>query len=159
MPLKFNSFRIFFCCTCIVIATLICLAACSQALQVRLFNNTTDPITLHVTTLHGFLSREEDIVVGSGLAAQFDYPGRILRMSAAGCELRYSFPSTFQGYPILRQTSYSVAVQAQLEPNLLMYLVSPDAKTVSDVRLSESIQVQGFPLQPSSRICSDGPKT
>jgi hypothetical protein len=154
-----NRLRMHFRCTCIPVATMICVAACSQALQVRLFNNTRDPITLHVTTLHGFLEREKDIVVGSGLSAQFDYPGGTLRMMASGCEFTYSLPNTFQGYPIPRKTSYGVAVQAQLEPDLVLYLVPYDAKTVSDVKLSDSLQVQGFPLRPSSRTCPHGPDT
>jgi hypothetical protein len=56
------------------------------------------------------------------------------------------------GYPLNTQ---GIAVQAQLEPDLTMYWVPPDAKVVSDVKLSRSLQAEGFPLRPTSLTCSD----
>lgn len=131
----------------------------SQSLKLRVFNNTGGAITLHVTVLSGIATRWKAIAVGSGgLSAQFDYyhhNRRPFRISAAGCEITYSFPLNLTGYPL--GYTYGVPVQAQLEPDLTIYLVPFDAKTVSDVRLLGSLQVQGFPLQPTSRTCSGSP--
>ncbi len=144
------------------IATLICITACSQSPKLRVFNNTGGAIALHVTVLSGIATRWKAIEVGSGgLSAQFDYyhhNRRPFRISAAGCEITYSFPLNLTGFPLGSYT-YGVPVQAQLEPDLTIFLVPFDAKTVSDVRLSGSLQVEGFPLRPTSRTCSDGPKT
>jgi hypothetical protein len=137
---------------CVGLATLICVTACSQALQLTLFNNTRDSITIHLIPRHGF-RKERNIAIGSHLSARFDYPGRSLHMSAAGCELTYIVPQTLQGYPFPRQ-SYNVPVQAQVEPDLAIYLVPFDTKSISDVRRFEALQIRGFPLRPSLRSCS-----
>lgn len=158
MPLKFHSFRISFRCACIFITALTCITACSRPLQLRVFNNTGGSILLHVTVGSGFATTSKDILVGSGgLSAQFDYYYRYrgpFRISVAGCEVTYSLPLHLLGYPLPYR--YDATVQVQLEPDLAMYLVPFDSKTVSDVRLAA--QVQGFPLRPISRDCSDGPK-
>jgi hypothetical protein len=137
---------------------LTCVMACSRPLQVRVFNNTGGSIAIHVTAGSGFATTQKDIVVASGgLSPQFDYYYRYrgpFRISAAGCEIAYSLPLHLQGYAL--PNTYDVPVQVQIEPDLTIYLVRFDAKTVSDVRLSA--QVQGFPLRPTSRTCSDGSK-
>jgi hypothetical protein len=144
-------------CTCVALVTLICVTACSQALQVRLFNNTGYSIVLHVTAGNGFLRTEKDIVVANGLSDRFDYPGAVtmtLSISVPSCEqVTYSFPKTLQGYPWPRTSSSDTTLPVQLEPDLAIYLAPPNAMTVTDVKLSESLQVQGFPLRPSSRTC------
>ncbi len=135
--------------------TSVVIVACSQALQVTLFNDTSDPITLHVTMGYGLVQKHRNIVIGSQLPARFDYRNRLLHMSAAGCELTYMLPHTLQGYPFPRYASDNFSVKAQIEPDLAIYLVPPDTKAVANVGLYASLQVQGFPLRPSSRTCRD----
>jgi hypothetical protein len=147
-------------CLLLGVATSVGLAACSKALQLRLFNNTKDPITIHLTTLHGFRKEEKNIVIGSHLSAQFDYQSGTLRVSAAGCEITYLLPQDLRGYPFPRASHNIPAVEAQLESDMAIYLVPPDTRTVSNVGLLASLQVQGFPMRPSSRSCPDlEPKT
>jgi hypothetical protein len=138
---------------CVGFASLICCTACSQALQLMLFNNTSSAIEVHLLG--------KNVAIGPGSSARFKYPATneewTLRLSASGCELTY-LPPHYPKYPF-GPHPYNVPLKAQVEPDLAIFLVPPDTKAVSDVSLSASLQVQGFPLRPSSRTCPHGPNT
>jgi hypothetical protein len=138
---------------CLGIAALICITACSQPLELLLFNNTPNPIDVHLL--------RKNIAIGPGASARFKYPATneewTLRLSAAGCEVTY-LPPHYPKYPF-GPHPYNVPLKAQVEPDLVIYLVPPDTKAVSEVSLSASLQAEGFPLRPSSRACSHGPNT
>jgi hypothetical protein len=131
---------------CLGIAILGCVAACSEQLELMLFNNSSGPIQVHL--------RERNIAIGAGSSARFKYPPTreewALRLSASGCELTY-LPPHYPEYPF-RPGSYN-NIKAQIEPDLSIHLVTPRTVSVSDVSLSASLQTRGFPLRPSSRAC------
>jgi hypothetical protein len=139
-------------CLCLGAVIALLFDACSRPLQLRLFNNTMDTVIIHLTTLHGFRKKELNIVVGSHLSAQFDYQSRTLSVSTGGCELIYPLPQNLHDYPFPRK-SYNIPVQAQLNPDLAIYLLPPDVKSISDVGLFASLQLEGFPLRPNMRTC------
>ena len=132
---------------CLAFATLICIAACSQSLELMLFNNTAGPIVVHLWN--------KNLTIGAGSAVRFKYPATneqwTLRLSAAGCEVTFLSPHDPK-YPV--RPGYNYPVKAQVEPDLLVYLVPPETKVVADVSLSKSLQTEGFPLRPSTRTCT-----
>jgi len=137
-------------CACVGIV-MGCVSACSKGLEITLFNNTSDPITVHSFTQH-FVRRERKIRIGSQMSARFNYPSRELFISVGGCEVRYALPLTLHGYPFPRDT-YNILLQAQLQPDLAIYLLPPRATAVvSDVGAA-SLHVDGFPLRPGSPAC------
>ena len=145
--------------TCVGMIILGCISACSKGLEINLFNNTSGPITVHSFTQH-FVQRERQLLIGSQMSARFNYPSRELLISVGGCEVRYALPLTLHGYPFPRDT-YNVPVQAQLQPDLAIYLLPPGIGTtaaVSDIGAA-SLHVDGFPLRPSSSGCPDRPRT
>jgi hypothetical protein len=72
------------------IATLICIAACSQPLELMLVNNTSSSIEVHLL--------KKSISIATASSARFKYPATneewTLRLSASGCELTYLPPSS-----------------------------------------------------------------
>ncbi len=59
------------------LATLVCITACSQSLELMLYNNASGPVEVHLSG--------KDILIGAGLSARFKYPATseewTLRMS------------------------------------------------------------------------------
>jgi hypothetical protein len=135
------------------LATLACVTACSQPLELLLFNNTSGPIEIHLLG--------KNIAIGPNSSARFKYPATgeewTLRLSASGCNLTY-LPPHYPKYPF-GPHPYNVPLKAQVEPDLMIYLVPPDTKAVSDVSLFASLQTQGFPLPANARACFHGPDT
>jgi len=135
------------------IATLICIAACSQPLELMLVNNTSSSIEVHLL--------KKSISIATASSARFKYPATneewTLRLSASGCELTY-LPPHYPKYPF-GPHPYNALLKAQIQPDLVIYLVPPDKKAVSDVSLFASLQTQGFPLRPSSHTCPHRPNT
>jgi len=139
------------------VAALTGIAACSKPTQLMLFNNTDAPIKVYLAPRYAW--SKKDITIASGMSARFDYPatseGWALRLSASGCEATYSVPHYLKAYPFPPQSyegSPDKSVKVQIEPDLAVHLIPPSATAIVNVG-SASLQVQGFPLRPSSRSC------
>lgn len=123
------------------------LGGCSVKLRVDLFNNTGALVTL--------LTDDKNIVVGSGLFKEFNYPGEaqkwMLKLSTAGCEYTYQVPRALDHYPWTPGSNGPL--KAQVERDLSIYLLPPSATEAAPVAGFDSLQQDGFPLHPVSKSC------
>src|SRR6266481_8263095 len=78
-----------------VLLTTLALAGCSLKLQVALFNDAGEAVTVKM--------EGANIAIESGWSGQFDYPGDgqnwMLHVSTATCDYAYQVPKTFEHYP------------------------------------------------------------
>ena len=92
----------------LVIATPICIAACSQPLELMLLNNTSSQIEVHLL--------KKNISIATGSSARFKYPATneewTLRLSESGCELTY-LPPHYPKYPF-GPHPHNVPLKAQI---------------------------------------------
>jgi len=132
------------------LAMLTMVSACSLKLKILLFNNTRDPVAVHLW--------KRVVVIAPGKSARFNYPEpnewtlRTLRISTAGCDVSYVVPSDLQHIPWPPPGHYS-PLKAQLEPDLTIFLLPWQTESITSVASLGSAQFDGFPLQPKSRSC------
>lgn len=123
------------------------LNGCSLKLQIALFNNTGESIAIQLGA-QGVDVRQLGFV-------KFDYPGEaqswVLHLSAGKCDYVYRVPSSLAHYPVASESTGVVKVQ--LERNFGMFLLPPDASGVADVSNLNTLQKDGFPLQPIDKAC------
>jgi hypothetical protein len=131
----------------IVAAVAIALSACSKFLDVRLFNNTGEPMTLRSGSGSVAIDRQ-----GSG---QLRYPGPNegwkAQVVTARCEYEYVVPQRFDHYPWPWDSSKPLKVQ--VEKDFSIHLLSPDTESVVSVAGLSTFQQDGFPLKPSASKC------
>jgi len=131
----------------IVLFTAPVLAGCSLKLQVALFNDAGEAMTVK---LEG-----KSVVIEPGRSGEFDYPGDrqnwTLHLSVAACDYTYQVPRTLDHYPSSPGTNGPL--KAQVERDFSIYLLPPSATTVASVAGLGSLQQDGFPLHPVSKNC------
>ena len=123
------------------------LAGCSLKLQVALFNNADQALTVKM--------EGTNVVVEPSRSGEFDYPGDEqhwqLHLSTASCDYVYQVPRTLDHYPASPDSNEPL--KAQVESDLGIYLLPPSATNVVSVAALASLQQDGFPLHPTSKIC------
>ena len=131
----------------VILLTGIVLVGCSLKLQVALFNNTGERVTVR--------TESKIIAIDAGQSAQFDYPGEeqnwTLQLSTAACDYAYHVPKTLDHYP--RPSVSNGLLKAQVEGNFGVYLLPPTATVPASIAGLESLQQDGFPLRPTSSNC------
>jgi len=127
------------------LATLTMVSGCELKLKMLLFNNTSNPVTVHLW--------KRTVVIAPGKSARFNYPEpKTLRISTAGCNVSYAVPSTLQ-HPPWPPPGHRSPLKVQLEPDLAIFLLPWQTKSIENVTSFGSMQLDGFPLQPTSRSC------
>lgn len=128
------------------VATLL-LVACSLKLDVTLFNNTSKELLVR--------PEDSEIALKTGGAATFYYPGEAQRWTfnlvTSQCEYVYQVPKTLEHYPW--PAGSRTALKAQVEPDLSIHLLPPEANGVGVVGGYAALQQDGFPLHPISSSC------
>lgn len=124
------------------------LTACSLYLQIALFNNSGEAITVELW--------HENIAVRPAQFAQFKYPGQNenwqVHIATATCDYIYQVPQ--EGLDKIRpEGHYSDPLPLQLEKDFDIYVLPPDAKSIVPVAALGAMQRAGFPLHPISKTC------
>jgi len=131
----------------IVLLTAVGVGGCSERLQLLLFNNTTNEVTVQ--------ARGESAVIGLRRSAKFEYPQSgenwTLRLATADCDYEYQVPKTLEHYPW--SPGSNGPLKAQVEKEFDIYLLPPTATEVRSVSELGSLQQDGFPLHPIAKIC------
>lgn len=129
-----------------LLAVMAALHGCSLKLQIALFNNVGELLTVRLNN--------KNMAVESGRFAQFDYPGDaqmwMIRLGVAKCEYVYQLPKTLDHYP---RSSGSQGLKAQIEKDFAIFLLPPQTTTVGSVANFGNLQQDGFPLHPVSKTC------
>lgn len=138
--------------------------ACSFSASVVLLNNTQDDIDVTIREAGG------DRHVSGKLKAGTDQHlsssgtsggGWEVEIASANCVWTYAVPvarpSSYPEYRDVAGTSPREAsyVRVQFEQDRRIYLVPPYTKEPADVTLLSDYQVDGFPLQPATVLCTD----
>lgn len=125
---------------------LIALAACSQAMDVTLFDNTGVPISINSGS---------QSVLAPGRSKDFHYPeGSVnwaLLITAGSCDYLYQMPRSLEHWPW--PLDYKTNPTVQVERDFSIWAVPPGAAGVADVSGLAAQQVDGFPLHPVSKTC------
>lgn len=131
----------------ILFLTSVALVGCSLKLQVALFNNAGEAVTVK---MGGTI-----ITIEPDRYAQFDYPGEeqswTLHLSTARCDYVYQVPRTLEHYP--STPGQNGPLKVQMDRDLNIYLLPPSATVVTSVAGVRSLQQDGFPLHPMSKNC------
>lgn len=124
------------------------LIGCSYKLQLALFNNTGAVMSVHLGA--------KVLVAQAGESIQFDYPESaqawMVRLSVEGCAFSYEMPKTLEHYPWVKNGQGPL--KAQLERDMLIYILMPTATGIQPITGLGNIQQDGFPLRPAARDCS-----
>ncbi|MBN9557193.1 MAG: hypothetical protein J0I26_06635 [Alphaproteobacteria bacterium] len=131
----------------ILFLTSVALVGCSLKLQVALFNDAGEAVTVKM--------EGKSVAIEPGQSGQFDYPGDeqnwMLRLSTATCDYVYQAPKTLEHYPL--PSGSDAPLKAQVEGDFSIYLLPPSATAVAAVAGVRSLQQDGFPLHPMSKSC------
>ena len=118
------------------------IASCSLNLKIEVFNNSNSSLTL--------ITDNKRFAVEPGNSAQFVYPriadNHSFDVSIRDCVYRYSVPQSPEGY--YDYEGFDGVVLVQLEENLALYLVPPNARPPIEVDSLDRWQVNGFPISP-----------
>jgi hypothetical protein len=129
------------------IISTVALACCSLKLQLALFNDTGEIVTVKM--------EGKSIAIGPGRSGEFDYPGDeqnwTLRLSTAACDYAYQVPRTLEHYP--SSLGSDRPLKAEVERDFSIHLLPPSATAVGSVAELGSLQQDGFPLHPVSKSC------
>lgn len=121
--------------------------ACSLKLQVALFNNAEEAMTIR--------TENGSVIVGPELSRQIDYPGESqgwgLRLSTARCDYVYFVPKTLEHYPWSGDSNNVLKVQ--VERDMSLYLLPPSSKNIMPIDGLQALQQDGFPLRPVETEC------
>ena len=133
-----------------LLPALICplvLAACSLRLEISLFNDSGEAITIALW--------HKDLPIEPGQFGVFDYPGPNengqVHISAGRCSYIYEVPQG--GLPHLRNAGNDGPLNLQVEKDFAIYVLPPDAGSVVSTAELSAFQKDGFPLHPTSKIC------
>lgn len=131
----------------LTLLTSVVLAGCSLKLQVALFNDAGEAVTVKM--------EGANIAIESGRSGQFDYPGDeqnwMLHLSTATCDYAYQVPKILEHYPL--SSGSNGPLKAQVERDFSIYLLPPAATAIASVAGLGSLQQDGFPLHPVSKNC------
>lgn len=124
-------------------------SSCSLKLQVAVFNNTGDELTVVIG--------RDSALVPLRASSRMSYPvnaqKRQMRLKLRGCWLTYALPEAAESYAT--QSGFAGAVALQVEPDERIILLAPDASQVVDVGSNKQAQIATFPLSPLERTCSE----
>lgn len=124
------------------------LAGCSYRLQIALFNNTSEPISVQLES--------NRLVAESGQFVLFDYPGDTqawaIRLSVADCVYTYQAPKSLEHYPWSRP-NHEMPLKVQLDKDLGLYPLPPSAAGVQPISDLGALLQDGFSLHPISKSC------
>ena len=122
------------------------LASCEHVLDMVLFNNAGEPITVNAGP---------GSFIAPGQSTHFHYPRSetnwTLLISAGACDYLYQAPKSLEHYPW--PIDYKTDPTVQLERDFSIWAVPPDAAGTSDVSGLAPQQKDGFPLHPVARNC------
>jgi hypothetical protein len=125
----------------------VALISCSLKLQVDLFDNGGEDVTVK--------TGDTNLAIKPGRFAQFDYPGNeqnwMLHLSTATCDYIYEVPKTLEHYPW--SIGSNGPLKVQVEADFSIYLLPPSAMAITSVAGLGSLQQDGFPLRPTSKNC------
>ena len=131
--------------TCMAIALL---GGCSVKLQIALFNNAGEPITV--------VQGNKVFVIDAGKSYQFDYPADAenwsVYLDTAQCRYVYEVPRTFDHIERSPPGEHT-PLKVQLEKDFTIFLLPRSASAIGAVSSLGRIQVDGFPLHPASKKC------
>lgn len=123
------------------------LASCSSRLEIVLFNNAGETVTVHTP--------DTNLSISSGQSIRFDYPSENeswrIRLSVGECTYTYAAPRTLEHYPWAHGSRNEL--RAQLEKDFSLILLPPGTTEVTPADKVASLQQDGFPLQPASQDC------
>jgi hypothetical protein len=131
----------------LVIFALLPLTSCSLALQIALFNNSGEDVTIELW--------HENIALKPAQSAQFKYPGASeswqIHLSTTECRYEYAVP---QGYlPHIRNADSYGPLKVELEKDFAIYVLPPGSKDIALISDLAALQQDGFPLHPISKAC------
>jgi hypothetical protein len=97
----------------------------------------------------------EDLAIAKSQSREFDYPRSTqnftVRLRTGSCEALYVLPAGLPSYPHF--PDYYGPIRVQIESDLSIYLLPPDAKVITATSSLASLQRDGFPLRPVAKTC------
>jgi hypothetical protein len=133
------------------LAGLLLLGACDTLPHVLVFNHTGKPVRV---LLYGAGERGFRLADGKGRIVMVTNTG--MGLVASGCTYRYHWPNMGLNFPFeVYKDGYPVS--AQLEPDLLIYILPFKTKSVAPADSFKGQQHHGFPLRPVRGPCGGAP--
>lgn len=129
-----------------ILSVSVALSSCSTKLQIELFNNTGEIVTVS--------EDDKKLTVYPAQFREFGYPGNeqrwTLYISTTQCDYTYEVPRAFEHYP---STEVDEPLKTQVNKDFSIYLLPALATVIADVKELGPVQQNGFPLHPVSKNC------